>query len=174
MARPLLPRIAALLALVAGSALLGAAGAQDYVQVTDDGRIQPTSVYPGDTITFEPGELGSAIEDAWLGDAALPFEGQEISVVTLQSGNRGAISGGALNWAPAFSELTGATVNIVERPFNDLSSVIFTDLRTGTGAYDGFIPRSTSCSSRPATSTTPIRSARARTCRASCCPARSA
>ena len=127
--------------LLATLLLLGSAAvAQEYVQVTDDGRIQVTSLHPGDTITFEPGELGEAIESAWLGDADLPYEGVEISVVTLQSGLQGAISGGALAWEPAFEELTGAQVNIVERPFNDLSSVIFTDLRTGTGAYDGFMP----------------------------------
>jgi multiple sugar transport system substrate-binding protein len=120
--------------------LVGLVGAQNYVEVLDDGRIQVTSVYPGDSIVFEPGELGTAIEDAWLHDGPLPYDGISVSVVTLQSGQRGAISGGALAWAPGFSELTGATVTIVERPFNDLASVIFTDLRTGTGAYDGSLP----------------------------------
>lgn len=129
--------VAALLALLA---FAGSAAAQEYVEVLDDGRIQVTSVYPGDSIVFEPGELGTAIEDAWLNGGPLPYEGVDVSVVTLQSGQRGAISGGAVNWAPAFSELTGANVTVVERPFNDLSSVIFSDLRTGTGAYDGFMP----------------------------------
>jgi multiple sugar transport system substrate-binding protein len=121
-------------------AVFGLASAQEYVEVLDDGRIQVTSVYPGDSIVFEPGELGEAIENAWLNDGPLPYEGESVSVVTLQSGQTGAISGGALAWAPGFSELTGADVTVVERPFNDLASVIFTDLRTGTGAYDGFMP----------------------------------
>ena len=120
--------------------LMTFAVAQDYVTVLDDGRIQIQSEYPGDTITFEPGELGTLIEDAWLNGGEKPYEGVDVSVVTLQAGQRGAISGGILNWVPAFNELTGANVTVVERPFNDLSSVIFTDLRTGTGAFDGFIP----------------------------------
>jgi multiple sugar transport system substrate-binding protein len=70
----------------------------------------------------------------------LPFEGVSLAVVTLQAGERGAISGGILNWVPAFNELTGADVQVVQRPFNDIAPVMFNDLRTGTGAYDGFIP----------------------------------
>lgn len=132
--RLLLAVCSTLLLLLAGTV------AAQYVQVLEDGRIEVTSVYPGDSVVFEPGELGSAIEDAWLNDGPLPFAGLSVSVVTLQSGQRGAISGGAVNWAPAFSELTGAELIVVERPFNDLAPVIFSDLLTGTGAFDGFMP----------------------------------
>lgn len=117
----------------------GTALGQPYINVLDDGRIQATSLFPGDSIVFEPGELGKLIEDAWLNSSEKPLEGVDISVVTLQSGPKGAISGGILNWVPAFNELTGANLTVVERPFNDLAPVIFSDLQLGTGAYDGFI-----------------------------------
>ncbi len=120
---------------------MGTGWAQDTQHVTkqSDGSVQLTSVYPGDTVTFTQQQLGSLIGDAWANGGAKPFEGVTINVMTLQAGDKGAISGGIVNWAPAFEELTGATVKVVQKPFDDLAPVMFNDVRTGTGAYDGFI-----------------------------------
>ena len=120
---------------------LAAASAQtmQYVSQGSDGSFTLTSVYPGDTVTFAPGALGSLIGDAFTSGGAKPFAGITLNVVTLQAGDKGAISGGIINWVPAFEELTGAKVNVVQKPFDDLAPVMFNDVRTGTGAYDGFI-----------------------------------
>ena len=60
--------------------------------------------------------------------------------MTLNAGPRGAISGGMLPWQKAWEELSGAKLEVVLKPFNDLAPVIFNDIFTGTGAYDGFVP----------------------------------
>jgi multiple sugar transport system substrate-binding protein len=41
--------------------------------------------------------------------------------------------------APAFKELTGATINIVTVPFSDLYSKLLTDFATGTNSIDGMV-----------------------------------
>ncbi|MEL7236039.1 MAG: extracellular solute-binding protein, partial [Chloroflexota bacterium] len=38
-----------------------------------------------------------------------------------------------------FSEMTGATVNVVTVPFSDLYQTVLTDQATGTNSYDAFI-----------------------------------
>lgn len=128
---------AALAAVAVATTALGQGN--PWVTQGADGSFVLKSVYPGDTVTFAPGELGALITNAWQSRGTKPFQGITLNVVTLQAGDKGAISGGIINWVPAFEELTGAKVNVVQKPFDDLAPVMFNDVRTGTGAYDGFI-----------------------------------
>lgn len=137
-------RKALLTALLGGTSIVAfaaTASAQSLVNRHDDGAIEVTSDV-GDSVVFPKGTLGSLIEDAWANGepSEKPFAGDTISIVTLNAGPRGAISGGILPWEAAFEQLTGADVEVVLRPFNDLAPVIFNDLFTGTGAYDAFVP----------------------------------
>jgi multiple sugar transport system substrate-binding protein len=132
-------RKAALLGSICLFALPTVAWAQGMVTRNADGSIEVKSD-AGDSVVFPKGSLGSLIEDAWANGGAKPFEGVTTAVVTLNAGPRGAISGGILPWQKGWEELTGAKLEVVLKPFNDLAPVIFNDLFTGTGAYDGFIP----------------------------------
>jgi multiple sugar transport system substrate-binding protein len=105
----------------------------------DDGSIEVKSD-ADDSVVFPKGTLGSLIEDAWANGGKKPFEGVTTAVVTLNAGPRGAISGGILPWQAGWEELSGAKLEVVLKPFNDLAPVIFNDIFTGTGAYDGFVP----------------------------------
>jgi multiple sugar transport system substrate-binding protein len=123
----------------AGLLLLPAAShAEGLVTRHPDGSIELKSDV-GDSITFPKGALGSVIEDAWA-NGTKPYDGITVSVVTLNAGPRGAISGGILPWQKAWEELSGQKLQVVLKPFNDLAPVIFNDLFTDTGAYDGFVP----------------------------------
>ncbi len=128
--------LGALLLLCASVAF---AQGDQYVTQQPDGSFVVKSLYPGDTVTFAPGTLGTLITDAWKNGGTKPFAGVTLNIMTLQAGDKGAISGGIINWVPAFEALTGAKVNVVQKPFDDLAPVMFNDVRTGTGAYDGFV-----------------------------------
>jgi multiple sugar transport system substrate-binding protein len=132
-------RKAALLGSICLLALPTLAWAEGMVNRHPDGSIEVKSDV-GDTVIFHKGTLGSLIEDAWAKGGKKPFEGITTAVVTLNAGPRGAISGGMLPWQAAWEELSGAKLEIVLKPFNDLAPVIFNDIFTGTGAYDGFVP----------------------------------
>ena len=130
---------AALLGSVCLLAMPTLGWAEGLVTRHPDGSIELKSDV-GDTVVFPKGTLGSLIEDAWANGGKKPFEGITTAVVTLNAGPRGAISGGMLPWQAAWEELSGSKLEIVLKPFNDLAPVIFNDLFTGTGAYDGFVP----------------------------------
>src|SRR6186997_687703 len=101
-------------------AMASAAHAEGLVTRKDDGSIEVKSDV-GDTVVFPKGTLGSLIEDAWANGGKKPFEGVSTAVVTLNAGPRGAISGGLLPWQAAWEELSGAKLEVVLKPFNDLA-----------------------------------------------------
>ena len=68
-----------------------------------------------------------------------PFEGTEITVLTLDSGPKGGISGPILAFKPVWEELTGGTVNVALTPITDLYAKMMLDLRQGTGLYDAIV-----------------------------------
>ena len=121
-------------AFVAFGAAYASAG--QYVDWKDDGsavlKLGPN--YDNAEITVPKGELGSL-----FGPDQKPFEGDEITVLTLDSGPKGGISGPIYAFRPVFEELTGAKVNIALVPISELYTKLFLDLRNGTGEYDGSI-----------------------------------
>ena len=68
--------------------------------------------------------------------AAKPYEGVEINVLTFTGPQ---IAEPLQRRGPDFTELTGATVNVVIVPFSDLYQKILTDLATGTNAFDAWV-----------------------------------
>jgi multiple sugar transport system substrate-binding protein len=132
-----MPSLKALLAGAALSALTAAiASAGEYVDWNQDGSavLKLGKDYDEAQIAIPAGELG-----ALFGPEEKPFEGEEITVLTLDSGPKGGISGPIYAFRPVFEELTGAKVNIALVPISELYTKIFLDLRNGTGEYDGFI-----------------------------------
>ncbi len=72
--------------------------------------------------------------------AAMPFAGKTITLGVFAGGTRGAISGPFYFYRADWEKATGAKLNIVEIPFDQLPSKIKTDLITKTGRFDGFVP----------------------------------
>ena len=127
-------------ALLAGAALsvfsLAAAQAGEFVEWKDDGTVllKLGKDYDDAVITARKEDMG-----ALFGPDEKPFEGEEITVLTLDSGPKGGISGPIYAFRPAFEELTGAKLNIALVPISELYTKLFLDLRNGTGEYDGSI-----------------------------------
>ncbi|MEX0696211.1 MAG: extracellular solute-binding protein [Dongiaceae bacterium] len=72
------------------------------------------------------------------GDAAAQkmYDGVTVNLVTFTGPQ---IAEPLQRRAPAFKELTGATVNVVTVPFSDLYSKVLTDFATGTNSFDGAV-----------------------------------
>jgi multiple sugar transport system substrate-binding protein len=64
------------------------------------------------------------------------WKGKKVTVGVFSGGPHGGISGPYYLWRPYFEQLTGATYDIVEIPFENLFTKFKTDLATGTGTYD--------------------------------------
>jgi multiple sugar transport system substrate-binding protein len=124
---------AALISLAAASPSL----AQDtkHVKWLDDGTVELTmDPEYGGTIKTTREELG-----ALFGPGQKPFEGQEVTVLSLDSGPKGGISGPLYAFRPIWEELSGAKLNIALTPISELYTKTFLDLRNGTGEYDAMI-----------------------------------
>jgi multiple sugar transport system substrate-binding protein len=127
-------------ALLAGAALgvfsLASAQAGEFVDWQDDGTVllKLGKDYDDAVITANKADFG-----ALFGPDEKPFEGEEITVLTLDSGPKGGISGPIYAFRPIFEELTGAKLNIALVPISELYTKLFLDLRNGTGEYDGSI-----------------------------------
>jgi multiple sugar transport system substrate-binding protein len=78
----------------------------------------------------------AAFDKADKGNPDPAWKGQSFTIGVYSAGQRGAISGPLYFWRNKFEELTGATYDIVEIPFEELREKVFTDLQTGTGRYD--------------------------------------
>jgi multiple sugar transport system substrate-binding protein len=115
----------------------GVAHAQDTEHVTwnDDGTVtlRTDPEYEGEW-TIPQEMLGGL-----FGPGEKPFEGEAITVLTLDSGPKGGISGPLYAFRPIYEELSGATVDIALTPISELYTKTFLDLRNGTGAYDAII-----------------------------------
>lgn len=75
-----------------------------------------------------------------LAAAGKPFAGKRITLGVFAGGTRGAISGPFYFYRSEWEKVTGAKLNIVEIPFDQLASKIKTDLITKAGRFDGFVP----------------------------------
>lgn len=111
----------------------GAPVSAQYVTWHDDGSAEIKTT-DGEIIRFRPGELGTL-----FGPGKQPFKGKSIAVTVNAGGPRGGISGPLFTLRPAWEELTGATLEIVEIPIGEHYTKVMTDLRLGIGQYDGFM-----------------------------------
>jgi len=66
-------------------------------------------------------------------------EGQQFTFGVLGQGSRGGISGTIYFWRNAFEAATGAEMEIVEIPYNQLGTTIPADFLTGQYTYDAFV-----------------------------------
>ncbi|RMF78088.1 MAG: extracellular solute-binding protein [Chloroflexi bacterium] len=77
-----------------------------------------------------------ALLAANLPDATDRFAGQTITAAVIQGGPRGGISGPLFFWRDAFEKATGATLEIVELPIDQLLTTTATDFLTGQNTFD--------------------------------------
>ncbi|MBM4040533.1 MAG: extracellular solute-binding protein [Planctomycetes bacterium] len=138
---------AALAALITATGLLlpgcggeenrGAAAARgeyEFLKWHDDGGVDLITFQDKEAIPLKKDQLGTL-----FGKRKVPFAGKRIAVSVLNSGVKGTISGPLYRLRPAWEELTGAKLDIVEIPITELLSKTITDLRLGGGQFDGFI-----------------------------------
>ena len=125
-----------LLGTLGATLLASSALAQEHVRWNDDGTVDLLlgADYDDTVINVSQEELGSL-----FGPDEQPFEGVEISVTVNASGPKGGISGPLHAFRPAWEELTGGKLNIVELPFGEHYTKMMLDLRNGTGEYDAFM-----------------------------------
>ena len=112
------------------------ASAGQYVDWKDDGTVDLKlgPDYDNAVITATQEELGTL-----FGPDEKPFEGANITVLTLDSGPKGGISGPINAFRPVWEELSGGKLDIALTPITDLYAKMMLDLRQGTGLYDGII-----------------------------------
>jgi multiple sugar transport system substrate-binding protein len=67
---------------------------------------------------------------------AKPYEGVEVNIITFTGPQ---IAEPLQRRGPDFTELTGAKINVVIVPFNELYQKILTDMATGTNSFDAFV-----------------------------------
>ena len=121
---------------VAAAIGLAAAAAQadsKYVTWNDDGSVD-LKMADGTVITTSREELGTL-----FGPGEKPFEGTKITVLTLDSGVRGGISGPIHSLRPIWEDLSGGKLEIALTPITDLYAKMMLDLRQGTGLYDSIM-----------------------------------
>ncbi len=122
---------AAITALLAGSAVAG-----QYVEWRDDGSVllKLGPDYDNAVIETSREELG-----ALFGPDQKPFEGVNITILTLDSGPKGGISGPIMALRPVWEELSGGKLDVALVPITDLYAKMMLDLRQGTGLYDAVV-----------------------------------
>jgi multiple sugar transport system substrate-binding protein len=137
MAHPKMFLLSAAAALAIALPAFAPASAQDtkHVKWHDDGTVD-LIMDPeyGGTITTTKDELG-----ALFGPGQKPFDGSTITVLTLDSGPKGGISGPLFAFRPIWEDLSGGKVDIALTPITDLYAKMMLDLRQGTGLYDAMI-----------------------------------
>ena len=107
--------------------------AGEFVNWNDDGTVTLTHE-DGTEILIDRATLGAA-----YGPDDKPFEGETITILALDSGPKGGISGPLYSARPIWEELSGAKVELALVPFADLYSKMMLDMKNGTGLYDATI-----------------------------------
>ena len=119
--------------LLSALAIALPAVAGKHVNWKDDGTVDLIHE-DGTIINITREQLGAA-----YGPDEKPFEGETITVLSLDSGPKGGISGPLYSARPIWEELSGATVELALVPFADLYSKMMLDMKNGTGLYDATI-----------------------------------
>ena len=118
--------------------LSGPVAAQDTPHVTwhDDGTVTLKSDPEyGMEITTTQGGAGRPVRSR----PRSPSRARTVTILSLDSGPKGGISGPIYMFRPIWEELTGAKLNIALTPISELYTKTFLDLRNGTGEYDAII-----------------------------------
>ncbi|NLX09660.1 MAG: extracellular solute-binding protein [Chloroflexi bacterium] len=80
-----------------------------------------------------------ALIAANLPDARDRYEGETLTIGVLASGTRGVISGPVYYWREAFEAITGAELEIIEIPFEQMLTTLTVDFSTGQNTYDAIV-----------------------------------
>ena len=125
-----------LLGVAATALIASTAAAQEHARWNDDGTVDLMlgPDYDNAVITAAQEDLGTL-----FGPDEKPFEGVDITVLTLDSGPKGGISGPINAFRPVWEELSGGKLDIALVPITDLFAKMMLDLRQGTGLYDAII-----------------------------------
>ncbi len=105
-----------------------------YLKWYDDGSVDLITFEDNEIIHLTKKDLGSL-----FGKGKQPFKGKRIAVTVNNGGPKGGISGPLYRVRPAWEELTGAKLDIVEMPLAEQLQKTINDLRLGGGQYDGFV-----------------------------------
>ncbi len=110
--------------------------AQQYrnLEWHDDGSVTLITFEDNERITLSAEQLGTM-----FGPGKQPFAGQRIAITVNNGGPKGGISGPLYRLRPAWEELTGAKLDIVEMPLAEQLATTINDLRLGLNQFDGFI-----------------------------------
>lgn len=124
----------ALMAAIAATLLVACSSQESHLKWHEDGGVDLITSDDREVIRLSKEQLGTM-----FGKDKRPFAGKRIAVTVLGSGPKGGISGPLYQLRPAWQELTGAKLDIVEVPIAELLSKSINDLRLGAGQFDGFI-----------------------------------
>jgi multiple sugar transport system substrate-binding protein len=112
-----------------------AAPATDPPAATDADPTVPPEAQGDVAQSVEAGELvPPVVAEPATGDP--PFAGQTVTVIVNTAGEKGPISGPLYEVREEFEAATGATLEIVETPFEQHFPKLIQDMATGTGTYD--------------------------------------
>ena len=103
-----------------------------------DGK-SPEDLFPTAIDDQERTSAMAALLAANLPDARDRFEGKTLTIGVLASGTRGVISGAPYFWRNAFEAATGAKLEIVEIPFDQMLTTLTVDFSTNQNTYDAII-----------------------------------
>ena len=109
-------------------------GTAQNVEWHDDGSVTLTTFEDGEQITIPADQIGTM-----FGPGEQPFAGKRIAITVNNGGPKGGISGPLYRLRPAWEELTGATLDIVEMPLAEQLPTTINDLRLNLNQFDGFI-----------------------------------
>ena len=111
--------------LIAGS--LQAGGHASSLKWYSDGGVDLITFEDKEVIHLSKEQLGS-----YFGKGKQPYKGKKIAITVNNSGPKGGISGPLHRLRPAWEELTGAKLEIVEMPLAEQLSKTMFDLRLGS------------------------------------------
>lgn len=120
--------------LVLISLFFGWALAQENIKWGDDGSLTIITQDDHEEITIPADQVGTL-----FGPGEQPFAGQRIAITVNTGGPKGGISGPLHQLRPAWEQLTGAKLDIVEMPLPEQLPTTINDLRLGLNQFDGFI-----------------------------------
>lgn len=116
------------------SLLFAWANAQDNLRWGDDGSLTLITQDDREEISLSADQVGTL-----FGPGNQPFAGQRIAITVNTGGPKGGISGPLHQLRPAWEQLTGARLDIVEMPLPEQLPTTINDLRLGLNQFDGFI-----------------------------------
>lgn len=106
------------------------------VAALGQGKEPPPRLKGSDSVIVRPGDLQPPRVAAPCMPGHCPFAGQRVTVLVVDDL---AISTPLLELKAEFEAATGATLDVVRKPYGELFSTLLADLTSGSGKYDACI-----------------------------------